>query len=321
MPMRSPLSSVTPALSIATSVPVPMAMPTSAAASAGASLTPSPAIATTRPSRAQPLDHRALLVGQHLGLDLGDAEPARDRLARWCGCRRSASRCGCPPRAAPASAAGVVALTGSAMAITPAALPSTPTKIAVAPSRAQRVGLGVERARRRCRARPGSARCRARRAGRRPCRSRPCRSGESKSCDRRERERRARCAAATIARASGCSLARSTLAASRSTSSSSNAGGGTTATTVGLPSVSVPVLSTTSVSTFSMRSSASAFLISTPACAPRPTPTMIDIGVARPSAHGTGDDQHRDRRDQAVGEARLGPEDRPGGEGEHARPR
>ena len=61
---------------------------------------------------------------------------------------------------------------------------------------------------------------------------------------------------------------------------------GTMATTFGLPSVSVPVLSTTSVSTFSMRSSASAFLISTPACAPRPTPTMIDIGVARPSAQG-----------------------------------
>ncbi len=54
----------------------------------------------------------------------------------------------------------------------------------------------------------------------------------------------------------------------------------------GLPSVSVPVLSTTSVSTFSIRSSASAFLISTPACAPRPTPTMIDIGVASPSAQG-----------------------------------
>ena len=52
------------------------------------------------------------------------------------------------------------------------------------------------------------------------------------------------------------------------------------------PSVSVPVLSTTSVSTFSISSSASAFLTSTPACAPRPVPTMIDIGVARPSAHG-----------------------------------
>jgi hypothetical protein len=50
MPRRSPLTTVTPALSIATSVPVPIAMPTSAAASAGASLIPSPAIATTRPS-------------------------------------------------------------------------------------------------------------------------------------------------------------------------------------------------------------------------------------------------------------------------------
>ena len=59
-----------------------------------------------------------------------------------------------------------------------------------------------------------------------------------------------------------------------------------TVTTRGLPSVSVPVLSTTSVSTFSSVSSASAFLISTPAVAPRPVPTMIDIGVASPSAHG-----------------------------------
>ncbi len=93
-------------------------------------------------------------------------------------------------------------------------------------------------------------------------------------------------AAATIAAASGCSLPRSTLAAKRSTCASSKPGSATTATTFGLPSVSVPVLSTTSVSTFSMRSSASAFLISTPNCAPRPTPTMIDIGVARPSAQG-----------------------------------
>ena len=50
MPRRSPFTSVTPALSIATSVPVPMATPTCAWASAGASLIPSPAIATTRPS-------------------------------------------------------------------------------------------------------------------------------------------------------------------------------------------------------------------------------------------------------------------------------
>ncbi len=54
----------------------------------------------------------------------------------------------------------------------------------------------------------------------------------------------------------------------------------------GFPSVRVPVLSTTSVSTFSSVSSASAFLTRTPAVAPRPVPTMMDIGVARPSAQG-----------------------------------
>ena len=50
IPLRSPFKSVTPALSMATSVPVPMATPTLAAASAGASFTPSPAIATFRPA-------------------------------------------------------------------------------------------------------------------------------------------------------------------------------------------------------------------------------------------------------------------------------
>ncbi len=90
----------------------------------------------------------------------------------------------------------------------------------------------------------------------------------------------------TMAAASGCSLPRSRLAARRRTSSSVNPGEATTDTTFGLPSVSVPVLSTTRVSTFSMVSSAAASLMRTPADAPRPTPTMIDMGVASPRAHG-----------------------------------
>ena len=61
MPRRSPLTSVMPALSIATSVPVPIAMPTSAAASAGASLMPSPAIATTAPPAAAVLRRASCL--------------------------------------------------------------------------------------------------------------------------------------------------------------------------------------------------------------------------------------------------------------------
>ena len=69
-------------------------------------------------------------------------------------------------------------------------------------------------------------------------------------------------------------------------SSSPTPGAATACTTRGLPSVKVPVLSTTNVSTFCIVSNASASRTSTPICAPRPTPTMIDIGVAKPSAHG-----------------------------------
>ena len=61
---------------------------------------------------------------------------------------------------------------------------------------------------------------------------------------------------------------------------------GVMATTLGLPLVSVPVLSTGKRVARSSRSRASASLISTPDCAPRPTATMMDIGVARPSAPG-----------------------------------
>ena len=86
-------------------------------------------------------------------------------------------------------------------------------------------------------------------------------------------------------------------------------------TSFGLPSVSVPVLSTTSVSTFSMRSSASAFLIRMPKRAARPTPTMIDIGVASPSAQGQAMMRTRDCGDERRRQARLRPENRPGREG------
>jgi hypothetical protein len=126
MPVRSPLSRVTPALSIATSVPVPMAMPTSAAASAGASLTPSPAIATTRPSALCRLHDRALLIGQHLGLDLVDAELAGDGLRRGPLSPVSMTT-RMPSPSAPCSASGVVGLDRIGDGDQPAELPSTPT--------------------------------------------------------------------------------------------------------------------------------------------------------------------------------------------------
>ena len=49
-PLRLPCINVMSAVSMATSVPLPMAIPTSACARAGASFTPSPTIATRRPS-------------------------------------------------------------------------------------------------------------------------------------------------------------------------------------------------------------------------------------------------------------------------------
>ena len=63
-------------------------------------------------------------------------------------------------------------------------------------------------------------------------------------------------------------------------------GTATTSVSAIRPVVRVPVLSNTTVSTARDRSSTSPPLISTPRLAPRPVPTMIAIGVARPRAHG-----------------------------------
>src|SRR5438477_161978 len=71
---RSPLTSVRSEASMATSVPVPIDRPRSTWARAGASLTPSPVIATTRPSAWRLADHVRLLGWQHLGDDLVDAD-------------------------------------------------------------------------------------------------------------------------------------------------------------------------------------------------------------------------------------------------------
>lgn len=57
--------------------------------------------------------------------------------------------------------------------------------------------------------------------------------------------------------------------------------------TLGAPSVTVPVLSSTTVRTsWGGFPSASADLTRMPLVAPRPVPTMMAVGVARPSAHG-----------------------------------
>ena len=97
--------------------------------------------------------------------------------------------------------------------------------------------------------------------------------------------------------ASGCSDSRSTAAASASSSASSMPAA-TTSVTSGSPLVRVPVLSITTVSIRAEVSSAVAFLNSTPRRAPSPVPTMIAVGVARPSASGQVIDHDGDREQQ-----------------------
>ena len=60
----------------------------------------------------------------------------------------------------------------------------------------------------------------------------------------------------------------------------------TTSTSSMRPAVIVPVLSRTTQSSRCVASSTSPPLMTMPSWAPRPVPTMIAVGVARPSAHG-----------------------------------
>ena len=62
--------------------------------------------------------------------------------------------------------------------------------------------------------------------------------------------------------------------------------GATTSVSAGSPRVIVPVLSSMMASSFSALCSASPERIRMPFSAPLPMPTVSDVGVARPSAHG-----------------------------------
>ncbi len=125
MPVRSPLSRVTPALSIATSVPEPMAMPASAAARAGVSFTPSPAMATIRPSPFSRATTALLPSGSTSAST--SLIPSR-RATAWAVVRLSpVSMTMRMPSACSSWRTGAVeGLIGSAMAKLPAACPSRP---------------------------------------------------------------------------------------------------------------------------------------------------------------------------------------------------
>ncbi len=79
---RSPRTSVRSLASIATSVPVPIAIPRSACASAPASFTPSPTIATTRPSACSRSTTRTLSAGSTSAITSSMPTCGRDRARR-----------------------------------------------------------------------------------------------------------------------------------------------------------------------------------------------------------------------------------------------
>ena len=89
-----------------------------------------------------------------------------------------------------------------------------------------------------------------------------------------------------MAVAIGCSDLASTEATSRKASDRVQPLKTSRSVTSGRPAVSVPVLSSAMVSTSAKVCSASPLRNSTPSSAPRPVPTMIEVGVARPIAQG-----------------------------------
>ena len=269
---------------MATSAPAPIAMPRSACASAGASLTPSPTMATTSPRACSSRTFAALSAGEHLGEELGDAHARRH-------------------------GRGGVAPVAREHRDLQSPLPEPPDRVlrsrlfpvrhredaqqpAVGRHEQGRLALRRQSARRRPppptgrSPRPGERpRSRRRRGGPGPCRRRRGPSSTSIASTAGGTMPFSR-AASTIARASGCAEPCSSAAAAPSSSGSDTPATWTRSVSRGRPSVIVPVLSSRTSVTRRACSIAPALRKRIPARAPRPVPTRIAVGVARPSAQG-----------------------------------
>ena len=272
----------TSAVSIATSVPAPMAIPRSAWARAGASFTPSPTIATFFPA----LCSSAIL----LALSPGSTSAITACTPSWAAIRFAVASLSpvsmttsTPASFNAATAAAEVGRGASAIPINATASPSTATQTTVRPVEA--------RSSRRVFIEPRSTPSRSIRrtfptATRWPSTRAiaPC-PGTFSNFSARTFGIPFESACFTTASARGCSDSRSTAATKRRTPSSVMPST-TTSVTSGSPLVSVPVLSRTTAWMRAEVSRAIAFLNRIPRFAPRPVPTMIAVGVARPSASG-----------------------------------
>ena len=274
--------------SMATSVPVPIARPRSAWASAAASLTPSPTIATTRPSRLQPADHVDLVLRAAPRRSPRRCRPARRPRAAARSLSPVSSTGRRPSSRSPATASAEVGLTVSATTSTARAAPSQPTKIGVRPAASaasRRCGEGVVEVQRPVGEEPlapgddGVAVDDALHAE-------PCGVGER--LDRRAGVMPRARAPAAMACAIGCSDA-----SSSDTGEAQHlvgvvlAGDGDDVDERHLRRWS-PCRSCRARSCRPRRvdSRTSGPLMRTPSWAPRPVPTISAVGVARPSAHG-----------------------------------
>ena len=283
-PRRSLRSSVTLAVSSATSVPPPMAMPRSAWASAGASLSPSPTMATRWPCSWYFRTTSSLRSGETCASTT--SIPTWRATASAVSRRSPVSRTVCSPRSRRARmASALVARTGSVIASMPASAPSSATNTGVAASAACSDATASSSVV----ATPFACmKAALPMAMRRPATVPPMPRPTTMSRPDTWGRVLPTGTAESTASARGCSLACST-AAVRTMSVSRSTGEPRVSSTVvvrGRPSVTVPVLSSSTRSIFSPRSMASPPRTRMPSSAPRPVPTMTAVGTASPMAQG-----------------------------------
>ena len=258
-----------------------------------------------RRRRAAPARRAALSPGSTSARTSSMPSSLRHRLRRCRGCRRSASRSGCPAACSRADGLRARRLDGvaegqqpeqlgvAAARCAPARRPSGPAPRSACASRGQRARLDAA-----ARAAAGCCRARALRPRPRPSTPRPGSACASSAAGNGTPLARGRCPAPRApadVRSCCCSAA-----ARRSTSSRRRPGAGTTATSAGRPSVSVPVLSKATVVTACATSSACGVL-DQDAVARRDAGAGHDRrrrGQAQRA--GAGDHQHRHRVDQRL---------------------
>src|SRR5437867_11318293 len=258
--------------------------PTSACARAGASLMPSPTMAARRPSPCRRFTSKAFASGKtsastrSMPTSLATAAAVRGLSPVIITTSR-------PMTLSADTASRACFFTVSATAMTPTTVPPTATNMGVRPASASRAVSA---------SRPATLRPSTSITRRLPTRTgwpftvarMPCPGTAAKPLSGSSAMRNSR-AIFAMASPIGCSEPSSADAANCNNFSRDHPSWRTTISlTASSPVVSVPVLSSTTVVSASACSKAAPLRIRIPSSAPRPIPTIIEVGVANPSAHG-----------------------------------